>query len=359
MNNQIKIGIAAVVLVGMAGAVYQAQQADKQENIRLSTGASSGALPEFKLASEDVDKITKLEIKSDKSDVVLEKTGDTWHVKKPVDYLANQQNVKSLLDNLKELKAKDVIDKGTGAYAEYQVDDAKATHVVVYKGNDKALDLFFGKSGGRGQMARKAGTDGIFAVTGYSPYIYSRDTKGWRETSILKFDDAAVTKVELKNEHGEFAFSKEGESWEAKVKAGKKAEKAEKLARFDDSKLKDMLRAYKALSADDFGDEKSDADTGLDSPAANITFTLKEGDPVKIVVGKTSSGENRYLRKEGDKQVYVISSWSAGWAVADLEKFQKPEEKKEDKKDDDKKDDDKKDDKKKDDKKKDDKKLSC
>ncbi|MCS6899845.1 MAG: DUF4340 domain-containing protein [Myxococcales bacterium] len=351
MNNQIKIGVAAVVLVGMAGAAYQAQQADKKENARLTAGAGLGPLPEFKLASDDVDKITKIEVKNaDKGEVVLEKDGDKWRVKKPVDYPANQQNVKSLLDNLKELKAKDVIDKGTGAYTDYQVDDAKAVHVVAYKGNDKAVDLFFGKSGGRGQTARKAGVDGVFAISGYSSYLYTREAKNWRETSILKFDDAAVTKVDLKNENGEFSFVKEGDNWTAKFK-GEKAEKADKLERFDDNKLKDMLRAYKGLSADDFADGKSDTETGLDKPAATLTLTLKEGDPIKISVGKTSSGENRFLRKEGDKQIYIISSWSAGWSVAKADKFQKPEEKKDDKKDDKKKDDKKKDDKKKDDKK--------
>jgi hypothetical protein len=344
MSNQIKIGIAAVVLVGMAGAAYQAQQADKQENARLTAGSGSGSLPEFKLAADDMDKITKIELKNaDKGEVVLEKDGDKWRVKKPVDYPANQQNVKSLLDNLKELKAKDVIDKGTGAYADYQVDDAKAVHVVAYKGNDKVVDLYFGKSGGRGQMARKAGVDGVFAISGYSSYVYARDTKNWRETSLLKFDDAAVTKVDLKNENGEFSFAKEGDAWTAKFK-GEKADKADKLERFDDNKIKDMLRAYKGLSADDFADDKPDADTGLDKPAASLTFTLKEGDPIKLSVGKTSSGESRFLRKEGDKQVYVISSWSAGWAVAKADKFQKPEEKKDDKKKDDKKDDKKKDD---------------
>jgi hypothetical protein len=353
MNNQIKIGVAVVLLAGMAGAAYKVQLDEKQENVRLAGGSGGGALPEFKLAADDVDKVTKLQIKNgDKVEVVLEKEGDKWRVKKPVNYLANQQNVKSLLDNLKELKPKDLIDKSTATYGEYNVDDAKAIHVVAYKGSDKAVDLYFGKSGGRGQMARKAGTDGVFAVSGYSSYLYARDTKAWRDTAILKFDDTAATRVDLKNESGEYTFTKEGEAWTSKFKG----DKVDKIERFDEAKVKDMLRAYKALAADDFGDEKSDADTGLDKPAANLVITLKEGDPIKLAVGKPASGENRFLRKEGDKQAYIISSWAAGWAVAKPEKFQKPEEKKDDKGDkkDDKGDkkDDKKDDKKKDEKKK-------
>jgi hypothetical protein len=356
LTNEHKIYVALAVLAGVGGGVWYVQQQDKKEQLRYVAGASSGSLPELKLPADDVERITKLEIKNaDKPEVVIEKDGDKWRVKKPVDYPANQANVKSLLDNLKELKAKDVIDKGTGSYAEYNLEGDKAVHVVAYKGGDKAVDLWFGKAGGRGQMTRKGGIDGVYAVSGYSSYVYARDVKNWRDTSLLKFDDAAVTRIDLKNENGEFVFKKEGDAWSGTLK-GEKAEKADKLERFDENKVKDMLRAYKALNADDFADDKSDADTGLDKPSANLTITLKEGDPIKLAVGKTSSGESRYLKKEGTPQAFIISSWSAGWATAKADKFQKPEEKK-DGGADDKKDEKKKDDKKKDDKKKDDKKL--
>ena len=47
----------------------------------------------------------------------------------------------------------------------------------------------------------------------------------------------------------------------------------------------------------------------------------------KLVFGKTSTGSNRYARKEGDTTIFVIGSWAADWAVAKPDKFQKPEEK--------------------------------
>lgn len=351
MNNQAKIGAAAVVLLGMVGAAVYAQQEEKKENARVTAGGGEGgAMPEFKIAGEDVEKITKLVIKgADKPEVTLEKDGDKWKVTQPVAYAANQQNVKSVLDNLKELKGKDVIDKGTATYADYGVDDAKATHVVAYKGGDKAVDLYFGKAGGRGQMARKAGTDGVYAVSGYSSYLYARDVKAWRDTAILKFDDAAANRVEIKNENGEFLFTRDGETWTGKAKAG---DKTSAIERFDEAKVKDMLRAYKGLAADDFADGKSDADTGLDKPSATIVIGLKEGEPVKLAVGKVASGESRYLRRENDKQAYVISSWSAGWATAKADKFQKADEKKADDKKKDEKDEKKKDEKKEEPKKK-------
>ena len=48
-----------------------------------------------------------------------------------------------------------------------------------------------------------------------------------------------------------------------------------------------MLRAFKALNADDFGDGKSLADTGLDKPEATVTVQLKDdAEAHELLVGK-------------------------------------------------------------------------
>ncbi len=322
LTTQQRIYIGLGVLAALGAGVYVTQSNDKKEQARLTASGDKADLPEIKVAADDVDKLTKLEIKNaDKPPVVLEKRGEKWFVAQPVDYPANLANVKSLLDNIKEIKTKELIDPAAASYGEYGLEDAKAVHVVAYKGGDKAFDAYFGKSGGRGQMARKAGQDGVYAISGYSAFYYTREVKNWRENEIAKFDDAAVTRVDLKNESGDYAFKKEGDSWAGTLKNAK-------IERFDEAKVKDMLRALKALNADDFGDNKPDAETGLDKPAAVVTIALKEGPPVKLLVGKTSTGENRYLKREGTPQTYVVSSWAAGWAVAKPDRFQKPDDKK-------------------------------
>lgn len=322
LTTQQRIYIGLGVLAALGAGVYVTQKNEKQEQARLTSATDKANLPEIKLPADDVDKVTKFEIKNgDKPATVLEKRGDKWFVAQPVDYPANVQNVKSLLDNVKEIKTKELIDPAAASYAEYGLDEPKAVHVVAYKGADKAFDAYFGKSGGRGQMARKAGQDGVYAISGYSSFYYTRDVKNWRDNEIAKFDDAAVTRVDLKNEQGEYVFKKDGDSWTGTLKNAK-------IERFDEAKVKDMLRALKALNADDFADNKSDAETGLDKPAALVTINLKEGAPIKLAVGKVSSGENRYLKREGNPQTYIVSSWAAGWTVAKPDRFQKPDESK-------------------------------
>ncbi len=317
-TNQ-KIYAAGGALAVLLGGLWLTQRSAKEDAVAHSINATTAALPSVKVTAEDADKITKLEIKNaSKTDVVLEKDGDSWKVTKPVNFAANQQNVKSLLDNLKELKFKDVIDTGKTLYATYELDDDKAVHVEAWKGADKAVDLFFGKSGTRGQMTRVTDKDGVWVTSGYSSYLYTRDVKDWRDRDILKFEDANVVSVALENKNGKFSFSKNGEDWSGTFKG-------KTIAAFDPEKVKDLIRAYKALTADDFADDKSPSDTGLDKPEATVAFTLKDnaGTP-KIAVGKVSSGTSHYAQKEGSPTVFVLSSWTSEWATAEQSKFQKP-----------------------------------
>jgi hypothetical protein len=321
LKNEQKIYGAVGVLAVLLGGLWFVQKGEREDALQHSSSTVATTLPDVKLSSDDADKITKIAIKNaDKADVVLEKQGDTWMLTKPLRFPANQQNVKSLLDNLKELKLKDVIDNGTTQYATYDLGDAKSVHVEAYKGDAKTTNLYFGKSGTRGQMTRVSDKDGVYVATGYSSYLYTREVKDWRDREILKFDDANVLSVTLNNDNGAFNFTKNGESWAGTFKG--KAIKS-----LDAEKVKDMLRAYKALTAEDFGDDKSPAEAGLDKPAT-VAFSLKDNAAlVRINVGKVASGSSRYAQKDANPTVYVVSSYAADWAVAGESKFQKLENK--------------------------------
>ncbi len=153
--------------------------------------------------------------------------------------------------------------------------------------------------------------------------------KGFRDLTIFKFEDTAVTSATIENEHGSFSFTKDGDKWVAKHKAPKAAA-AKELEKFDDAKLKDMLRAYKGLNADGFAEKgKTAADLGLDKPVATITFTLNDGAKREVKVGANAEGSSRWVQATGQEELLSISSWAADWATAEPKKFQKAEEKKE------------------------------
>jgi hypothetical protein len=322
MKSQQKIYVAAAVLAVVLGALWFTQKTVKEDAAAHAPGAVTAQLPQIKLSADDFDKLTKVEIKNGtKSEVTLEKDGENWKVTKPVSSPANQANVKSMLENLKTLEAKEVMDPGKTRYAEFDLDDDKAVYVRAYKGTDKVIDAFFGKTGSRGQTYRVPGRDGVFVSKGYASYQYQRDVKDWRDRDLLKFEDGNVISVAIARSRGDLSFSKNDDKWSATLKG-------KPLADFDAEKIKDMLRSYKSLTAEDFADGKSNEETGLDKPEAVVTIALKDNaGTIKLRVGKTSSGTSRFAQKEGSPQIYTLSAWAVEWATSGESKFQKIEAK--------------------------------
>ena len=340
-EHKLYIGVGILAVLGIA--IYVQQNQNKEEAASYSAESAQAELPKIEVTEADTKAVTKIELtkpgKEDADDekdkkpltVVLEKKGDDWEVTSPVKAKANKANVDTLLGNLEKLEVQDRISSGTDEYEKYDLSDKKAVHAVFYKGKDQLANMYFGKSGGRGQMTRIDGKDGVYAVKGYSSFVYSRDLKGWRDREIFKFDEKKVKTVSLTNEAGTFDFEKDGDSWKGKFAEAKKP--AKDIERFDPKKVDDLLRAFKNLNADNFGDDKKKSDVGLDEPVATLKIVLDDGANRILTVGANAEGESRWAMKNGSDVIYSISSWSGNWATSELEKFQKKDDK--DKDDDD------------------------
>ena len=313
MNGTQKIGVGAALLAVLGFAVYKQMKADQKVGVVADKTVD---MPDIK-GPDDVDKIQITN--ADKSSVELTKTGDTWRVTKPVDFPANQANVKQLVDNLKELKATEQVEANADDDVKktYDLDPTKAVHILAFKGADKKVDDYFGKNGGRGQMVMTGDRPGVFAATGYSAYLYTRDVKNWRNTEIFKFDDANAIQFSIEKKDTTLSFTKGTDHWAGTAKGTA-------IDRFDEGKVKDALRAFKGLAADDFGDGKGVSDTGLDAPEATVTITLKDNAGKYVLhLGKTATGTNRYAQKDADPTIYIVGSAVGDWATADTAKFQK------------------------------------
>ncbi len=335
-NAETKLYAAVGVLVVLAGALYLTNKKQKEQEATYTLSGQAATLPKIAITDDDIKAIDKIVITKAPgedagaaTEIELVKKGEDWRVSKPVDAGAHTANVKSLLDNLKTLKVSELIESGKTSYEKFKVGDNQGLHAVFSKGSATVLDARFGENGGRGQMTRITGTDGVFAIKGYSSYLYDRETKGWRDTTIFKFEDTAVSSVTIDNEHGSFSFAKDKDTWSGKHKATGGALKA--IEKFDESKLKDMLRAYKSLNADSFADPgKTPADLGLEKPAATVVFALSDGAKREVKVGATAEGSSRWVQATGVAELVSISSWAADWALAEPKKFQKAEERKDD-----------------------------
>jgi hypothetical protein len=327
MSREKLIIAGVVVLALLGGLVYKQAKTDAdlgQPQAAMSTDTPTVAAP------DDVDKISITN--GDKGEVVLEKVPDPkgapvdggpafmWMVTKPVKAEANQQTANDIVANLKDLKVDSRINLklDDDVRKDKQLDAVHATHVVAYKGADKKIDESFGKSGPAGQlMVATDKPDSVWAVKGFSAYLYTKEAKDFRKKELLHFDDANATQVTVANSHGTLSFTKGDSGKWAGTANGKP------IARFEEEKVKDMLRAFKTLNAEDFGDGKSLAETGLDKPESTVTVHLKDDAPSSVLlVGGVSTGTNRWVKRADDDTIYQITSYASDWATSDSAKYQ-------------------------------------
>ena len=129
-----------------------------------------------------------------------------WQLTKPLKATANQQTVKDLVANLKDLKVDSQVNLklDDDVRKDKQLDAAHGVHVVAWKGGEKKVDETFGKSGPAGQLVILTDKpDEVWAAKGYSSYLYTKEPKDYRDKEIFKFDDANAAQVTIANSHGD------------------------------------------------------------------------------------------------------------------------------------------------------------
>ncbi len=337
MSTDTKLYVAVAVLGALGAGLYLQKRSSEREAATFTYRAQDDKLPKLSLPDEQLKQVNRVVVSQPAGDagkalkVVLEKKGEDWSIVEPLTAKANSANVQSLIDNLKTLEVSEQVATTADAYGRYDLTDDKAVHATFEAGGKAIAEFHFGSGGSRGQMARIAGKTGVFVVKGYSSYLYSRDLKGWRDLSVLKFDDSKVKSVRLVNESASFEFTKSANS--DKQPAGgwklnfKKAKGAGKLEAFDGGKVDDLLRAYKALIATDFAQGKTPAELGFEPPKATLTVKLEDGAEKVLEVGNAGEASSRWVRLAGSSELFAISSYSADWLTTDGAKFKKSDDK--------------------------------
>lgn len=135
-------------------------------------------LPELSLPSE-IDSVT-IENRG-KGEVVLKKQGAEWVVVKPVQGAASETNIKTLLDNLRELRLESEMKPTPLERAEKGLDAGHLLRVVV-SGGGETLDVAFAKGGSLQTPAILRGDLRVFSVSGLSAYLYEREPERWLQS---------------------------------------------------------------------------------------------------------------------------------------------------------------------------------
>ncbi len=337
-NGGIGLVIALIVFVVLLFIVIGQQGKEAKEGVK-----------ELKVEKIDKDAVTKIDVTmpaptpGDAADagpasnaparkVVLEKDGESWKVYDGVaadkKYAADDAQMKMVLDAVDDFATGDLISNKKDKLADFDIDDAQGTVVVVSTKEGKALDLVFGRPAkGGGSTVRKAGSSDVYVAKGRLGSIIKKDVSGWRKKAIVdvKLDD--ITRVATTSADGQKVVV------EAKTPPAPPAPDTPDAGpppppprpewslvepsslpagfRLDKSQLSRVASAVATLRAQDFADGVSDADAGLAGAHTKVELTTKDGKSVVINVGKEDDKKRVYVKLDGDPQVYLVASYSA------------------------------------------------
>lgn len=270
------------------------------------------------------DDVAKIQIAKEGEKVVLVRVdGENFRTAEPVDYPADKSAVKTLLEKLGKLQFGDRVTDKAEKHAEFEVDDEKGVHVMVYEKSDAdkpRADFYVGAMKDGYTMLRAAGKNDVVQVVGAIKSIFGRDLKGWRDKSILDFKREEAERIEVDSPAGRYVLVAEAKAPDSEPPSGHETH-AKKTAwkldttpivvdSLDDDVPSGIVTALAGLKAADFADGIKLDEAGLENPAWTISVGVKGGATHRLLVGNKKGDQDTYVKVPDKPQVFLIKKYT-------------------------------------------------
>jgi hypothetical protein len=279
-NTWILIGVLAALIV----AAYVVMQRPGESSSPETSGAT---LVEFDSAAVD-----KIEIHSPAGQSVIERTGGAWMLTAPVHYRADDAVLASTLSSARRIELKGLVSSNPQKRNVFQVDSA-GTLVKVYEhGAEKAV-FWIGKPSPSytETYVRREGSNDVYLAAGAFSSSFSRRANEWRDKTIFKTDQDAISGVTLRFGDTTVALVRQDSVW----KIGDEIVKTDIV--------KGFTGALANFQADDFVDSAVSA-----MPPLTVQIELG-GTQLRLY--KMTEGDKFYVQSSSTPQLFQVYSWRA------------------------------------------------
>ena len=203
MNNK----LLAIVFFALLGLLVA-----KKTILKPKTKSFKTELTNFNV--DEIDKVT-VQIGSEPM-TTLSKSGDSWTVSDGIrDLDAKVTTVEGLIQDMSNVKTKQLVSRNSEKWADYEVDDALGKKVVLYSNGKKVVGLHVGRFNFNQQTrsgvsyARSSDEDDIYSLEGFLAMSVGKDFNSFRETNMMNFDQTEVQEVVLDTGGKQTSLSKD------------------------------------------------------------------------------------------------------------------------------------------------------
>jgi hypothetical protein len=235
--------------------------------------------------------------------VRLEKVGEAWRLREPVDFAADESAVSSTLGTLANLEAERRLAADEVDPAAYGLDDppieirlrtGDGAETVVEVGNEIPL--------GSKRALRLAGADEIVIVPGWFVSDLEREVDDWRSREVVDITEDQVASIDIGAGEDRIRAVRLNDRWQL-------LDPVEDLG--DRNHLRSLVSDLDSLRIEEFLDDPVDpADLGLDLPEYEITLIRADGgEPFRLDLGSTREGETgtEVACRRGDGEFFWAS----------------------------------------------------
>jgi len=254
-----------------------------------------------KILSFEKDSVNSIEIRSIFNRFYFERIGDGWQMKKPIVTGADQTTIDRLLNDLKNMNLIRQFTIKDGEQKDYGL--VGRSYLVLFQlKNGQRDSIRFGDKTPVGEnVFASRGDTVVYTVASNAKNSVTKDLFEWRDKSLTKVKQADVKEFRLKNSHGEFYFTKEGDKWLIKEP---------RETRADNTVVESVLRKFETGKAKSIIDEElnSPKEYDLVKPAYQIDFYLGEAKAHKNVMLSRLKNNISNVKDDSRPQVMTVDS---------------------------------------------------
>jgi len=279
-NSFILVGLL-VVLVGAAYLLMQ-KQGEQDRSV-------DSAQHFVTIDSASVDGIS---IQSPTNSLMLEKQSDTWYIKEPLVYKANNASVTNLIHQIIDLRVKSIASSNADKHSLFKVDSTGSLVTFFEKGKELAA-FYVGKSGQsyNDTYVRKKNSDDVVLVNALLTYTMDRQVKEWRDKTIYTKPKESINEVSFQYGDTTFTLVSSDHGWTI----GKDSVK--------ENTATSLISALSNFTADDFLDSSNAATKKIQA-----VVTIGE-DQIRFAFDKNAN--KYYVQTSTAPQWFVIEPWKA------------------------------------------------
>ena len=295
MKSKNLLILAAIVLVVFAYIVFF-------ERHRPTSDEAASAAEKVLLDFEQ-DDVAAILIERGESRVLLEKTGEEWYLREPLDFPADESIVSSTLGSFANLTADRRLTAEEVDPIEYGL-DAPVAEVTLRMGDGSERSLAVGEElplGSKRALRVDGGGDVVIAA-GWFVSDLEREIDDWRSRDVADLAEDDVASIDIDSGADSIRAVRLEDSWQLLRPLTDMA---------DGDHLAGVISDLRSMRIEEFLDDGVDPlELGLDLPAYEITIVRADGgDPLRLDLGLTREGDSgtEVACRRGDGEYFWAS----------------------------------------------------